>query len=148
CTDTAGDWPAVDDVRSLSAADLPRARELIADGFGLQTALGAVALPDTDDPGWLPIGAFSSGRMVAAGALSAVGEVHVGWSVAVARGERNSGHGRRLTRGMIHAAKAAGARTLACEATAMGEPLYASLGFVEVERWQLWSRARWALARA
>jgi hypothetical protein len=45
-------------------------------------------------------------------------------------------------------AERAGATLALHYSSYVGESVYRSVGYVELERWQMWSRPRWVLARS
>ena len=129
-------------------AGLLAARALVATVFEIEPALAAVALPSAgpDHALW---GAFDgAGRLRSCLALSFVEETVAVWSMATAGEDQGKGYGRAALQAALRAAAAHGARRALLYASPAGEPFYRRLGFVEIERWQMWSRPRWVLGRA
>jgi GNAT superfamily N-acetyltransferase len=136
-------------VRTLALEELPLARALIQDAFGIPPELALIALPDTATrvAGQAVWGLYDDGELVSCAAFVRVQEAIVGWSVATPERFRRRGYAGRLLRTvMAHSAEQGATRSLVY-ASAMGELLYTQLGFRELEHWQMWSRPRWVLAR-
>jgi GNAT superfamily N-acetyltransferase len=138
--------------RRLSPADLGPARELLTDVFEISPEEARVALPDSldgRDPARSAWAAYDSEqRICACLALVLVQDSAVVWSMATAADRRGEGHGRRALLAGLDALRAQGAVRSILYASPAGEPFYRRLGYVEVERWQMWSRPRWVLGRA
>jgi GNAT superfamily N-acetyltransferase len=139
-----------DAVRKLSFDELSTARGLLEESFDLTPQLATVALPDSSvsAKGQAVWGLFEDEQLLSCAAFVRVEHAVIGWSVATPPRFRRRGHGARLLRGALAASKHEGATLALVYASAMGHPLYESLGFRELERWQLWSRPRWVLALA
>jgi GNAT superfamily N-acetyltransferase len=138
-------------VRRLEPAEMDAAREIVASVFEVGPDLARTALPDAtlDRPGRSAWGAFRPGGELVACLATMVVEDAVGvWSMATAPGRRREGHARRLLHGAMAGAHRSGARRCLLSASPEGEPFYRSLGFAELERWQVWSRPRWVFGRA
>lgn len=137
--------------RRLSATELPAARALVGEVFGIPEALATVALPDdaTVAPGRSVWGAFGAdGALVCCLALVAVEGAATVWSMATAVAARRQAHGARLLGSALADAVDGGASCSLLHASTEGEPFYRALGYEQLERWQLWSRPRWVLGRA
>ena len=137
-------------VRRLERHEVARARELVAEVFGFAPELAATAVPDetADAPGRSVWGRFTpDGVLVSTAATMVVEDVVAAWSVATPPAHRRQGHADALLRGALAGAWADGARRCLLNSSPEGEPLYRALGFVELERWQMWSRPRWVLSR-
>jgi GNAT superfamily N-acetyltransferase len=137
-------------VRALSRPDLPAARELLADTYGLDPASASAAVPDraveaTDMGAW---GLFEDGHLVAGVTTVIEGGSVVVWSMATRPGSQQRGYGRRLLNAVLARQRTAGVAASLLQSSAQGEPLYRSAGYEVVEYWQLWSRPRWVLGRA
>ncbi len=77
--------------------------------------------------------------LAVAGAWSLVAGTDCGlYAVATAPAWRRRGLARALMRGVLGDAYRRGARTASLQSTPMGEPLYASLGFSPVGRYDEW----------
>jgi len=137
-------------VRQLTLPELPSARGLAEEAFDLTPQLATVALPDAcmQTEGQAVWGLFEGTELVACAAFVRVQEAVVAWSVATSPRSRRHGCAARLLRGVLAASASEGATRSLVFASAKGEPLYRTLGFRELERWQMWSRPRWVLARA
>jgi GNAT superfamily N-acetyltransferase len=138
--------------RRLAGVDLAAARELISDVFDTSPHAARVALPDDldgRDPARSAWGAYdTAGRLCSCLALIQIEDSAVVWSMATAAEARGRGYGRWALRAGLRAAVATGARRSLLYASATGEPFYRRLGYLELERWQMWSRPRWVLGRA
>jgi GNAT superfamily N-acetyltransferase len=147
-------WPLADDgsaARRLRRADLSSLRALVGEAFDTSPDLSTVAIPDraADTPGLEIWGAFApDGRLMSGLAAVRVQEAVAIWSMATAADGRGQGYGRRTLGCALAAALSDGALTSILCASADGEPFYRRLGYVELERWQMWSRPRWVLGRA
>ncbi len=126
-------------VRRLEAAELPAARTLIAEVFGLHERLALTALPPDAAERHHVWGAFA-GELASCAITVAVGDCLAVWSMATAPALRRQGHARRV---LSTALARAGARTSLLYAPIEAEPFYRSLGYEVLERWQLWTRRRW-----
>jgi GNAT superfamily N-acetyltransferase len=146
--------PPADDgagARRLGAADLPSLQALVGEAFDTSPQLSALAMPAraVDGPGLGIWGAFApDGRLMSGLAAVRVEEAVAIWSMATAADARGRGYGRRALGSALAAARGEGALTSVLYASAGGEPFYRRMGYVELERWQMWSRPRWVLGRA
>jgi hypothetical protein len=145
-------FPTEDDqaVRALSLMELPAARELLADTYGLDPASATAAVPDravesTDMGAW---GLFEQGQLVA-GVTTVIedGSVVV-WSMATRPVSQKRGYGRRLLSSVLARQAGAGVAGSLLHSSVKGESLYRAAGYEVLEYWQLWSRPRWVLGRA
>lgn len=139
-----------DHARPLRDNELGSARDLIDVVYGIGPELAQVAFSDEAlaEPGREAWGAFDdSGALVACLAAVRSEEAVCIWSMATAVRARRRGHGGRLLSAALAGAAAAGATRSLLHASPDGEPFYAAHGYVELERWQLWSRPRWVLGR-
>ena len=143
----------VDDAVSsvpLTLDELPAARALLADCYGLDAATAAMAVPDravdrADEAAW---GCYAEGRLVSCLTTVVEDGLVVIWSMATSRECQGRGYGRHLLGAVLARAFAEGASGSLLHSSAAGERLYRTLGFTVVEYLQLWSRPRWALGAA
>lgn len=124
----------------------------VGEAFGVGSAPGEVAIPRdlAQRPGQSVWGVHDEhGELASCLAAVRTGDTVAVWWMATARAARRRGYGGALLRGMLADADAAagGARDSLLYATEPGEPLYRAVGYVVLERWQLWARPRWALGR-
>ncbi len=138
------------DVRPLTEEDLPEARDLLADTYGLSDAAAAAAVPlrAVEDPTLGVWGLFDQGRMVSSFTGATEDGLVVVWSMATGRHAQGNGYGRRLLDAALRSRFEAGAEGSLLQSSAAGEKLYRGLGYQVVEYWQLWSRPRWVMGRA
>jgi GNAT superfamily N-acetyltransferase len=147
-------WPLADDgsgARRLRSAELPSLQALIGEAFDTSPELATVAIPGraADALGLGIWGAFApDGRLMSGLATVRVEEAVAIWSMATAADARGQGYGRRALGAALAAARREGALTSILYASQDGEPFYRRMGYVELERWQMWSRPRWVLGRA
>lgn len=136
--------------RRLVAGESDVARMIVDDVFGVGPELAAVALPDSalTAPGQSIWGLYDAGELVSCLGAVVVEDAIVVWSMATPAAHRRRGFGSRLLTAVLIDAAAAGVSRSLLHASPDGELLYRSLGYVELERWQLWSRPRWVLGRA
>jgi GNAT superfamily N-acetyltransferase len=145
--------PGGDDagVRALSSGDLPVARELLSDTYGLDhgSALAAVpdrALTDADLGAW---GLFDGDRLESCFTGSMEDGLLVVWSMATRTDRQGRGYGRRLLGAILDQQFEGGAISGSLlQSSIAGQKLYGALGYGELEHWQLWSRPRWVMANA
>jgi GNAT superfamily N-acetyltransferase len=136
--------------RALTEADLPEAREMLSDTYGLDRASAAAAVPDRaiEDEGMGAWGLFDEGRLVSSFTSVVQDGLVVVWSMATRVGCQGHGYGRRLLETVLSRERELGAVGSLLQSSSAGERLYRSLGFTVVEHWQLWSRPRWVMGRA
>ncbi|MGH2863710.1 MAG: GNAT family N-acetyltransferase [Solirubrobacteraceae bacterium] len=136
-------------VRRLGADELPAARALLQEAFALPPELSSVALPDASvgADGQALWGLFEGAQLLSCAAFVTVEEAIVGWSVATPARLQRRGYGARLLRAVLEHGARQGVTLSLVYSSAAGERLYRTLGFRELERWQMWSRPRWVLAR-
>lgn len=142
--------PQVAGVRALALEELPLAREVLMDAYGLDQSRAATALPNSvvgrDDIGvW---GLSAEGRLVASVTVVDQDGLAVVWSMATRRESQGHGYGRRLLETVLGEQFEKGATGSLLLSSRAGERLYRSLGYSEVEYLQLWSRPRWVLGFA
>ncbi len=145
----AASLPRDPNVRKLEPAELPVARQIIADRFGLIEKLALVALPPdaADRPGQSVWGGFDErGEMVSCIAAVEAGDYFCTWSLATARAARARGYAHRLMYTMF-ADAASNHRAALTHTLVHNELVHRSLGYMELERWQTWSHPRWVFAR-
>jgi GNAT superfamily N-acetyltransferase len=137
-------------IRPLERHELSVARQILQISHELDPGSSVVAIPDgvverTDLGAW---GVHENGRMV--GCVTTVVEsgLVVIWSMAVLPQHQGRGHGRRLLSRVLSEHFERGVRGSVLHSSAAGERLYSSIGYEQIEYWQLWSRPRWALGRA
>jgi len=134
--------------RQLEQRDLADARRLAGLAFGVPDEVGAIlfaedALAREGARLW---GVFEDGELRCCSASVWVGrEYSVGWGLSTPPEHQGRGFARRLMRSSA-ALRLDGGPTLALlMATPAGRPLYEQEGYVTLEYWQIWSRARWVL---
>lgn len=116
---------------------------LLAEPSSVTAAAAAIELTDLYGSSgvdswalWLP---SSADRLDAPDEITVVGGLRrLGDGARRARGRRRHGVARALLRGVLGDAHRRGARTATLQSTAMGEPLYRSLGFRPVGRYDEW----------
>jgi GNAT superfamily N-acetyltransferase len=137
--------------RRLGRADHGAVTELIGEVFGVGSELAGVAIAGVTDERadqalW---GAFDrTGALVSCLATARVAGTTAVWSMATKLSARRRGYGAAALRTALAAAAEEGATSSLLSSSPVGEPLYRALGYRELERWEQWSRPRWALARA
>ena len=136
------------EVIELARDDLPSAREILVDTYGLDPTSAIAALPDASVGGegiavW---GIRAGGRLV--GTVTTVVEegLVVIWSMATLTECQGRGLGRALLDAVLGRTFATGATGSILHSSVQGERLYRALGYEVVEYLQLWSRPRWVLA--
>lgn len=136
------------DVRVIDSTDIDAARTLIEVGFGLQKGVGTVAMPDEvlERRNHLAVGVYEDGVLVGTTVVGRSGSGAVAWSFAIAPQLRGRGHARQLAIGTNYECYRRGVSEILCISTAPAEHLYRTLGFEQMELWQVWSRRRWVLA--
>lgn len=135
----------------LRYEQLPDLQGLVGEVFDLPPDLSRVAMPErvvgTEGlAAWAahePDGGLASGL-----ATVRVDDVVAVWSMATRTDLRDRGYGADTLRVALAAARRDGASSCVLYASVAGEPFYRRMGFVELERWQMWSRPRWVLGRA
>jgi GNAT superfamily N-acetyltransferase len=137
-------------VRELSGQDLPAARALLVDTYGLDDASALAAVPDRlvegDDMGaW---GLFDGTTLASCFTGVVEDGLFVVWSMATRPDSQGHGYGRRLLHTVLGWQLANGVAGSLLQSSVVGRKLYLGLGFEEVEYWQLWSRPRWVMANA
>jgi GNAT superfamily N-acetyltransferase len=147
-----GRWQAAPGraARRLGAGDHPAVRALVGDVYGVGPRLAGVAISGSVAglEGHDLWGAFDpAGKLVSCLATVRVRHTVVVWSMATAVAARRRGFGAAALSTALTSAVETGATSSLLSSTAAGEPLYRALGYRELERWQQWSRPRWALAR-
>jgi GNAT superfamily N-acetyltransferase len=133
--------------RPLSLDELPLAREVLSEAYGLDPASADAAIPDAavgrpDQSVW---GLYDDGELVSCVTTVDEDGLVVIWSMATRVDRQGKGYGRRLLDAVFAERFAAGARGSLLHSSAAGERLYRQLGFTVVEYLQLWSRPRWIL---
>ena len=139
-----------DGARPLSLDELPAARGLLSDIYGLDRDAAAAALPDgavdaADQAIW---GLYVQGELVSCVSIVVEDGLVVIWSMATRTDRQGQGHGRRLLEAVFLRQFAEGATGSLLHSSVAGEKLYRQLGFTVVEYFQLWSRPRWVLGAA
>ncbi len=149
---TGGSVPGGDGsgVRELPVQELPAARELLADTYGLDDASARAAIPDgiveRDDMGaW---GLFDGRDLVSCFTGVVEDGLFVVWSMATRVRRQGRGHGHRLLAAVLDRQFDDGVSGSLLQSSVAGQKLYRGLGFEVVEYWQLWSRPRWVMANA
>ena len=150
--DPATDVPApVPGIRQLEASELDGARAIMADTFGLTPELALVALPPdaTGGEGQSVWGIFNEDGELACTTIGARAQDTVTyWGIATPPEARRQGHARRMMDYVMAYDAQLGARYVVAHTTPYGEALTIGMGFVLLERWQMWARPRWVLGRA
>jgi hypothetical protein len=137
-------------IRRLSAEDLPAARDLLSDIYGLDDRSAVAAVPDrlADDDDMGAWGLFD-GRQLASCFTGIVEDgLFVVWSMATRRDGQGQGHGHRLLHAILSGQFERGIDGSMLQSSVVGQKLYRGLGYGVVEHWQLWSRPRWIMANA
>jgi GNAT superfamily N-acetyltransferase len=139
-----------DHVRALDEGDLPAARDLLADTYGLDEASAAAAVPSraVDDPEMGVWGLFDGDRLVSSFTSATENGMVVVWSMATRVECQGRGYGRQLLQAVLSNLFDQGATGSLLQSSAAGQKLYRALGYTVVEYWQLWSRPRWVMGRA
>jgi len=137
-------------VRRLGPDELPAARHLVDLAFYDSPELAAVAVPDTAvrSEGQSVWGLFVDEEIVSCMATARVEEASGWWSLATPPNLQGRGYGGRLFRGVLAQEAVEGVAVALAWCTPAGRRATTSVGFHEVERWQLWSRPRWVLGRS
>jgi GNAT superfamily N-acetyltransferase len=136
--------------RSLTDDELPLARELLIDTYGLDDGTAEAAVPglalEREDMGvW---GLFDGGRMVSCFTSIVEDGMLVVWSMATRTDCQGRGFGRQLLGSVLNDQFDKGATGSLLHSSVAGEKLYGALGYSTVEYWQLWSRPRWVIGNA
>lgn len=137
--------------RRLGPDDHPAVRELVGEVFGVGRDLADVAISGVTagrDDHALWGASDPAGTLVSCLATARVGDTVTVWSMATAAPARCHGYGSAALGTALASAADDGATSSLLSSSSAGEPLYRSLGYRELERWQQWSRPRWVLARA
>jgi GNAT superfamily N-acetyltransferase len=134
----------------LSHDELPGAREILMDTYGLDERSAAAAYSDRaiEHPDVRIWGLYEEGRLMSAMAVAVDKGMVGGWSMATRPRAQGRGFGRRLLTSLLDQEFANGASGSVLHSSAAGLRLYRSLGYEAVEHWQLWSRPRWVMGRA
>jgi GNAT superfamily N-acetyltransferase len=142
-SDTAG-------ARALSRDELPRARRLLYDNYGIDEATAQAAVPDdaVDRPDMSAWGFYAEGRMVSSVTTVVQEGLVVIWSMVTDAECQGRGYGRKLLEALLARQFEEGASGSLLHSSRAGEKLYRQLGYDVVEYLQLWSRPRWALGVA
>jgi GNAT superfamily N-acetyltransferase len=137
-------------VRPLAVGELPDARELLIDTYGLDNASAAYAVPDraVDDEDMGIWGLFDGDRMVSCFTSVVEDGLMLVWSMATRTDCQGRGYGRRLLGSVLDDHFDKGAAGSLLQSSVAGERLYSNLGYSVVEYWQLWSRPRWVMGNA
>ena len=133
--------------RPLVLDELPLARQVLSEAYGLDPASATAAIPDTavDRPDQSVWGLYADGELVSC--VTTVDEegLVVIWSMATRVDRQGRGYGHRLLDAVFAQQFATGTSGSLLHSSAAGERLYRQLGFTVVEYLQLWSRPRWIL---
>jgi GNAT superfamily N-acetyltransferase len=135
--------------RRLGIEDHRSVRALVGEVFGVGPNLAAVAISGLTAglAGQALWGAFDpAGTLVSCLATVRVRDTVAVWSMATMPVARRRGYGAAALSVALTAAARDGATSSLLSSSAVGEPFYRALGYRELERWQQWSRPRWALA--
>ena len=138
--------------RPLSVAELPFARQLLCESYGLDDPTAAAAIPDTavDSSDMSIWGFFADGQLVSSVTTVLQDGLVVIWSMATRSECQGRGYGRKLLEAVFRQQFTGGdgndgASGSLLHSSVAGETLYRQLGFTVVEYLQLWSRPRWVL---
>jgi GNAT superfamily N-acetyltransferase len=130
-------------------------REAVALSFGIPRFVGRHTFPSVPSgsgprPTAFLVGYGPEGRPVASSAVVVVEGVAGVYMVGTAPSARRRGYGAALTWAAIDAGRAAGAEVAALNATEMGRPVYAQMGFRIFDPYAEWSLpiSGWARFRA
>lgn len=136
--------------RALTADELPLARDLLMDVYGLDRASAGYAVPDQalDDPDMGIWGLFDDGQLVSCFTSVVENGLMLVWSMATRIDGQGRGYGRRLLGSVLNEHFDAGVAGSLLHSSVAGEKLYGRLGYSVVEYWQLWSRPRWVMGNA
>jgi len=136
--------------RPLALADLPDARELLADNYVLDAATAEAAIPDASvgSPDMAAWGFYADGQLVSCVTTVRQEGFIVIWSMATRSALQKRGYGRLLLEAVFRQQFEEGASGSLLHSSAVGEKLYRQLGFTVVEYLQLWSRPRWVFSAA
>jgi ribosomal protein S18 acetylase RimI-like enzyme len=147
---TDGASPAEVGPRPLSLAELPLARQLLADTYGLDDSTAVAAVPDraAEDGDLSAWGLFEGDHLVTAVTVAVEDGLAVVWSMATRPECQGRGYGRRLLEPVLRHHFDRGATGSLLHSSVAGERLYRSLGYAVVDYLQLWSRPRWVLGFA
>lgn len=142
--------PAEAGPRPLSTGELPLARQLLADTYGLDDSSAVAAVPDraAEDGDLAVWGLFDGDQLVASVTIAVEDGLAVVWSMATRTECQGRGYGRRLLETVLHHQFDRGATGSLLHSSVAGERLYRSVGYAVVDYLQLWSRPRWVLGFA
>jgi len=137
-------------VRRLSKDDLPAVHALITESFAYTADLAAVAVPEAafETEGQSVWGLFDGDELVSCRATVRSGDTSGGWSLATPPRLQGRGYGGRILRGVLGREASEGVTLWLSWCTPAGRRATMSVGYREVERWQVWSRPRWVLKRS
>jgi ribosomal protein S18 acetylase RimI-like enzyme len=140
----------VHEVHPLTLENLPAAREILTDVFGLDGSTAAAVIPDSaigrDDMSlW---GLSEGGRLISSVSIVVEDGLAVVWSMGTLSECQGKGYGRRLLEGVLWEHFERGATGSLLHSSLAGQKLYRTLGYVVVDFLQLWSRPRWVLGFA
>jgi GNAT superfamily N-acetyltransferase len=146
----AGAGTPIDGAGPLAAEQLPAARELLADCYGLDRATAVAAIPDRalEDDDLSAWGLHVEGRLVSCVTSVVQDGTVVIWSMATDPDSQRRGYGRQLLESLLAHHYGLGASGSLLHSSVAGERLYRQLGYTVVEYLQLWSRPRWVLSAA
>jgi GNAT superfamily N-acetyltransferase len=135
------------DARRLLLEEIPSARELLVDAYGLDAGSASAAVPnravESCDMGvW---GLFVEDRLVSCVTTILEDDQVVLWSVATRAGEYGHGYARRLLDAVLLHHFDEGARGSLLHSSPAAEGLYRDIGYSVIEYLQLWARPRWAM---
>jgi ribosomal protein S18 acetylase RimI-like enzyme len=136
--------------RALSIDELPAARELLTDTYGLDDSSAIAAVPDgvvtnEDMEAW---GLYDGGRLVSVFTSVVEDGLAVVWSMATRPDCQGHGYGRTLLESALGQLFERGATGSLLQSSVVGQRLYGGIGYSTIEHWQLWSRPRWVMGNA
>ena len=149
-TPPTGSFSSLTGARALSPEELPAARELLIDTYGLDDSSAVAAVPDgivtsQDMEAW---GLYDGDRLVSFFTSVVEDGLAVVWSMATRADSQGHGYGRALLGSALGQLFERGATGSLLQSSAVGQKLYGGLGYSSVEHWQLWSRPRWVMGNA
>jgi GNAT superfamily N-acetyltransferase len=134
----------------LTLDELPLARALLEDNYGLDHATATAAIPDAavERPDLSAWGLYAEGELVSCVTTALQEGLVVVWSMATRTDRQGHGYGRRLLEAVFEDQYRGDVVGSLLHSSVAGERLYRQLGFSVVEYLQLWSRPRWVLGAA
>jgi GNAT superfamily N-acetyltransferase len=149
-TPPSGSFTGRSGARALSTDELPAARELLTDTYGLDDCSAIAAVPDgvvtsEDMEAW---GLYDGDRLVSVFTSVVEDGLAIVWSMATRPDCQGHGYGRTLLESALGQLIERGATGSLLQSSVVGQKLYDGVGYSTVEHWQLWSRPRWVMGNA